>query len=49
MKDGGYEKDDGEFVRALDTALASFHVQRQAFYSGAFIGNHVHRTLQVRQ
>ena len=34
-------------MRALDAALASFHVERQAFYSGAFIGNHVHRSLQV--
>ena len=35
-------------MKALDTALASFHVQRQAYYSGTFIGNHVHRTLKVK-
>ena len=37
----------GPFVKALDKALATFHVQRQAYYSGIFIGNHVHRTLKV--
>ena len=46
-KERDFEKENGEFVRALDTALASFHVERQAFYSGTFIGNHVHRCLQV--
>ena len=40
---------DGPFIRALDKALASFHVQRQAYYSGAFVGNHVHSTLKVIQ
>jgi hypothetical protein len=33
-------------VRCLDEALSSFNVQRQAYYSGSFIGNHVHRSLQ---
>lgn len=44
----GFKKKDGPFVKALDTALASFNVRRQAFYSGTFIGNHVHRTLEVK-
>ena len=33
---------------ALDKALASFHVERQAYYSGTFVGNHVHRCLKVQ-
>ena len=47
VKTKGFEKEEGEFVKALDDALASFNVERQAFYSGTFIGNHMHRTLQV--
>ncbi len=35
------------FVKALDRALASFNVQRQAYYGGTFVGNHVHRCLKV--
>ena len=45
--DKGFERCDGPFVKALDSALASFNVERQAYYSGTFIGNHVHRCLQV--
>ena len=43
----GFNKEDGPFVRALDKALSSFNVERQAYYSGTFVGNHVHRTLKV--
>ena len=43
-----YHKEEGPFVKALDKALASFNVQRQAYYSGTFVGNHVHRTLKVQ-
>ena len=39
---------DGVFVKALDDALSSFNVQRQAYYGGTFIGNHVHRCLEVQ-
>ena len=39
---------EGPFVKALEVALASFNVQRQAYYSGTFVGNHVHRTLKVK-
>lgn len=42
-----FRKDEGPFVRALDKALQSFRVQRQAYYSGTFIGNHVHSSLKV--
>jgi hypothetical protein len=43
----GFNKSEGPFVRALDQALAAFHVERQAYYSGTFVGNHVHRCLKV--
>ena len=45
----GFKVQDGPFVKTLDTALASFNVHRQAYYSGTFVGNDVHRTLKVRQ
>ena len=34
-------------MRCLDKALASFHVERQAYHGGSFIGNHVHSCLKV--
>ena len=39
---------EGPFVRSLDKALATFHVERQAYHGGSFIGNHVHRCLKVK-
>lgn len=35
-------------MKQLDRALGSFNVHRQAYYSGTFVGNHVHRALKVR-
>lgn len=43
----GLKRKDGPFIRNLDSVLASFNVQRQAYYSGAFVGNHVHQALKV--
>ena len=43
----GFHKEEGPFVKGLEQALASFHVQRQAYYYGTYVGNHVHRALQV--
>ena len=43
----GFTGTDGVFVKALDTALSSFNVQRQAYYGGTFVGNHVHSALEV--
>ena len=43
----GFNKEEGPFVRALDRALSSFNVEHQAYYSGTFVSNHVHRTLTV--
>lgn len=31
----------------LDKTLRSFQVYRQAYYSGTFVGNHVHKSLKV--
>ena len=43
----GYPEKEGPFVKILDNALQSFGVQCQQYFSGAFIGNHVHKALQV--
>ena len=43
----GFTMGDGPFVRGLDTALKSFNVERKAYYSGTFVGNHIHHTLKV--
>ena len=43
----GFSTSDGVFVKALDVALSSFNVQRQAYYGGTFVGNHVHSALEV--
>lgn len=45
----GFDKEDGIFVKSLDQALAKFHVQRQAYHGGSFIGNHIQKTLKVLQ
>ncbi len=45
----GFGKTEGPFVKALDAALASFNVERQAYYSGTFVGNHVHKCVKVRE
>lgn len=42
-----FAKQDGPFVKALDKALDSFNVSRQAYYGWTFIRNHVHRCLKV--
>ena len=38
---------DGPFVKGLDEALQSFKVQLQQYFGGVFVGNHIHKTLQV--
>ena len=43
----GFLNEDGPFVHSLDEALSSFNVQRQAYHGGTFVGNHVHRSLQI--
>ena len=41
-------KSDGPFMQAIDKALSSFNVQRQVYYSGIFVGNHVYPCLMVK-
>ena len=36
---------DDPFVKGLDEALQSFKVQRQQYFGGVFVGNHIHKTL----
>jgi hypothetical protein len=43
----GFKNQDGPFIQALDAALKSFKVERQAYYGGTFVGNHVHKCLKV--
>lgn len=47
--DSGFHEEESPFVKALDVALASFNVHTLAYYSGTFVGNHVHRSLKVQQ
>ena len=42
-----FSRSDGPFVKNLDKVLSSFHVERQAYYGGTFVGNHVHSCLKV--
>ena len=39
---------DGPCVLALDRTLKQINVERQAYFGGTFIGNHVNKCLKVR-
>ena len=39
----GFKLEEGPFIKGLNQTLKSFHVQREAYYGGTFIGNHVHK------
>ena len=43
----GFDMDEGPFCQALDKALASLKVHREAYYGGTFTGNHAHKCLKV--
>ena len=43
----GFNETEGPFVKRLDSALQEIRVQRQQYFGGAFIGNHVHKALKV--
>ena len=43
-----FKKTDGPFFRTLECTLASLHVERQAYHGGTFVGNHVHKLVQVK-
>ena len=47
MLEKGLPMSGDPFVKGLDLALQSFHVHRQQYHSGAFVGNHAHKSLQV--
>lgn len=38
---------DGPHFQSLSRSLDRLHVQRQAYHGGSFVGNHVHKLLQV--
>ena len=42
-----FVKSQVPFIRGLYKALGSFSVHRLAYYSGTFVGNHVHASLKV--
>ncbi|KAL5481284.1 hypothetical protein EMCRGX_G021417 [Ephydatia muelleri] len=44
----GFPLKDGRFFKQLDVALQSYNVERQSYFGGAFIGNHVHKALQPK-
>ena len=43
----GFNINEGPFCLALDKALGSFNVHRQAYYGGIFNGNHAHKCHKV--
>ena len=45
----GFKIHDGPFVKSLDVALQNIGVERQQYFGGTFVGNHIHKTLKVRQ
>lgn len=47
MLNKAFKKEDGPFVKVLDSSIQTFRVHRQAYYSGTFVGNHVHRSLKA--
>ena len=45
----GFSLSDGPFIKGLDNALKTFNVHREQYYGGIFVGNHIHKTLQVNE
>ena len=43
----GFPQEEGHFVESLDLALKDFHVERETYFGGTFVGNHIHTTLKV--
>ncbi len=44
----GFSLKNGPFITALNASLQEFKVATQAYYGGTFVGNHVHKCLQVK-
>ena len=38
---------DHSFVKGISTTLDAMGVHRQKYYGGIFVGNHMHKILQV--
>ena len=47
MKDLNLVENDGACIQALKETLKSLNVERQAYHSLSFVGNHCHKLLQV--
>ncbi|KAL5494466.1 hypothetical protein EMCRGX_G015802 [Ephydatia muelleri] len=43
----GFSEKEGPFVKQLDSGLQLIGVQRQQYFGGAFVGNHVHKALKL--
>ena len=42
------KKAEGAICKELDNALQELHIHRQQYHGGSFIGNHIHKMLQVK-
>ena len=38
---------NGAIFRSLSKALDKLNIKREAYHGGAFVGNHVHKLIQV--
>lgn len=43
-----FNLNEGPFVKGIEESLDAIGVHRQKYYGGIFVGNHVHKILQVR-
>lgn len=43
-----FDLNDGPFVKGIEESLDAIGVHRQKYFGGIFVGNHVHKILQVR-
>lgn len=48
MKDLNLSENNGVCIKSLNDTLKKLHVERQAYHSLSFIGNHCHKLLQVK-
>jgi len=42
-----YRKKDGPFFSSLVNSMATLHLEHQAYHRATFVGNHVHKLLNV--
>ena len=48
LQNNNIRQHNGPYIEALDQTLSTIGVQRQAYFGGTFVGNHVHKCCQVR-